>query len=215
MRLRHIFYRRKRNKNAVLCASMATRETTMIKYLTAALAALTLGAGFGTPAHARLFNCNVVYDEFDSFMNKDFLVQPQAYGKGLQGKISQTDAAKQSGALLLLPGRKGMGVAIVQTNKNARGKFLFSWSGRGDLRGTPLLILRSVTLYSRVQEGAGLKKYREIRLSASQMVDLDTGRATQGTGADIRYQAIDAKTIQLEALNGAKLFFPMETLCKR
>ena len=186
----------------------------MIKYLTAALAALTFSAALSAPAHARLFNCNVVYDEFDSFMNKDYLIQPQAYGKGLQGKISQADAAKQSAALLLHPNRKGMGVAIVETNGKARGKFLFSWSGRGDLRGTPLLILRDVTLYSRVQDGGGLKKRREIRISASQTADLDTGRVTQGAGGDIRYQAVDAKTIQLEAVNGAKLFFPMETLCK-
>ncbi|MHA1164127.1 MAG: hypothetical protein ACTSP0_00885 [Alphaproteobacteria bacterium] len=186
----------------------------MMKYLTAALAALTFSAGLGAPVHARLFNCNVVYDEFDSFMNKDFLLQPQAYGKGLQDKISQADAARQSGALLLHPSRKGLGVAIVKTNKNVQGKFLFSWSGRGDLRGTPLLILRDVMLFGRVQDGGGLKKRREIRLSASQMVDLDTGRVTQGSGGDIRYQATDAKTIQLEAVNGAKLFFPMETLCK-
>ena len=186
----------------------------MIKYLTAALAALTLGTGFGTPVHAGPFDCGVVYDEFDSFMNRNFLMKPDGYVKTRQGKISQADAAKQSGALLLSPSRKGMGVAIVQTNKNTHGKFLFSWSGRGDLRGTPLLILRDVMLFGRVQDGAGLKKHREIRVSASQMVDLDTGRATQGSGADIRYQAIDAKTIQLEAVNGAKLFFPMETLCK-
>ena len=186
----------------------------MTKTLTAALAALTVSTLFTAPAHSRLFNCNVVYDEFDSFMNKDFLMQPQAYGKGVQDRISRADAARQSSALLLHPSRKGMGVAIVQTNKNVRGKFLFSWSGRGDLRGTPLLILRDVMLFGRVQDGGGLKKRREIRLSASQMVDLDTGRVTQGQGGDIRYQALDAKTIQLEAVNGAKLFFPMETLCK-
>jgi len=186
----------------------------MIKYLTAALAALTLYAAPAQPAQAGAFDCGVVYDEFDSFMNKDFLVQPQAYGKTLQDKISPSQARKQSGALLLRLSRKGMGVAIVKTNKNAYGKFLFSWSGRGDLRGTPLLILRDVILFEQVQDGAGVKKRREIRVSASQMIDLDTGRATQGNDADILYQAIDAKTIQLEAINGATLFFPMETLCK-
>lgn len=186
----------------------------MIKYLIAALAALTLSTGDSAPAHAKLFNCNVVYDEFDSFMNKDFLLQPQAYGKGLQDKITRAETTQQNRALLLHPSREGMGVAIVQTNKNVHGKFLFMWSGRGDFRGTPLLILREVKLFKRVQDGGGLKKRREIRLSAAQMVDLDTGRVTQGNGGDIRYQAVDAKTIQLEAVNGAKLFFPMETLCK-
>lgn len=186
----------------------------MKRFLITALAAAAMAAASGAAAQARLFNCNVVYDEFDSFMNKDFLVQPQAYGKTLQDKISPSQARKQSGALLLRLSRKGMGVAIVRTNKNAYGKFLFSWSGRGDLRGTPLLILRDVILFERVQDGAGVKKRREIRVSASQMIDLDTGRATQGNDADILYQAIDAKTIQLEAINGATLFFPMETLCK-
>ena len=78
-----------------------------------------------------------------------------------------------------------------------------------------MLILREVSIYSKVENGTGLKKFREIRVSAGQMIDLDTGRGTQGTGADIRYQAVDAKTIQLEAINGAKLSFPMETLCKK
>lgn len=186
----------------------------MIRFVTAVLATLILTVGISAPAKAGLFNCNVVYDEFDSFMNKDFLVQPQAYAKSLQGKITQADARKQGSALLLSPSRKGMGVAIVQTNKNAHGKFLFSWGGRGDLRGTPLLVLRQVTLYARVQNGGGIKKKREIRVSASQKIDLDTGKPTQGDSADIQYEAIDAKTIRLEAINGAKLTFPMETLCK-
>ena len=122
--------------------------------------------------------------------------------------------SKQKGVLLLSPNRRGFGVAIVHTNKNTRGKFLFTWSGRGDLRGSPLMILRDVTLFGRVQDGQGKRKYREIRVSASQMVDLDTGRPSQGKNADIRYRAVDTDTIYLEAINGAKLSFPMETLCK-
>ncbi len=187
----------------------------MIKYLTAALAALTLYAAPAQPVQAGPFDCGVVYDEFDSFMNKNFLLKPDAYVKTRQGKISRAGALEQSAALLLGPGRKGFGVAIVKTNKNAIGKFLFAWSGRGDLRGTPLLILRDVTLYSRVQDGGGMRKRREIRIGANQMVDLDSGRPTQGTSADIHYQALDAKTIQLEAVNGATLLFPLQTLCKR
>ena len=187
----------------------------MIKYLTAALTALTLYTGPGTPAHAGSFDCGVVYDEFDSFMNKNFLMKPDAFVRTVQGKLSRNDYnSKQKGALLLSPNRKGFGVAIVHTNKNTRGKFLFTWSGRGDLRGSPLMILRDVTLYGRVQDGYGRRNYREIRVSASQTVDLDTGRASQGNTADIWYHVVDAKTIYLEAINGAKLFFPMETLCK-
>ena len=187
----------------------------MKKHLTAALAALALFAGFGAPAHAGPFDCSVVYDEFDSFMNKSFLMRPDAYVRTVQGKISRSDYnSKQKGVLLLSPNRRGFGVAIVHTNKNTRGKFLFTWSGRGDLRGSPLMILRDVTLFGRVQDGQGKRKYREIRVSASQMVDLDTGRPSQGKNADIRYRAVDTDTIYLEAINGAKLSFPMETLCK-
>ncbi|MFQ5625547.1 MAG: hypothetical protein ACE5FM_02720, partial [Methyloligellaceae bacterium] len=61
----------------------------------------------------------------------------------------------------------------------------------------------------------GRRNYREIRVSSSQTVDLDTGRPSQGNNSDIWYHAVDANTIYLEAINGAKLYFPMETLCNR
>lgn len=170
---------------------------------------------FAQPAVSGTFDCSVVYDEYDSFMNKNYLIKPDAYVRTLQGKISQAETGNQANALLLSPHRLGMGAAVVQTNKNAYGKFLFSWSGRGDLRGTPLLILRDVTTFKNVQDGNGRRAYREIRVSASQMVDLDTGRATQGEGADIRYNASDPKQIVLEAINGAKISFPMETACRQ
>ena len=187
----------------------------MIRYLTATLATLLLTAGIAAPASAGPFDCSVVYDEFDSFMNKNFLIKPETFVRTVQGKLSRGDYnSKQKGVLLLSPHRKGFGVAIVHTNKNTRGKFLFTWSGRGDQRGSPLMILRDVTLYGRVQDGFRPRKYREIRISSSQTVDLDTGRPTQGKDADIWYHAVDAKTIYLEAVNGAKLSFPMETLCK-
>jgi len=187
----------------------------MTRFLIGALAAAVMTAGFGASAQARLFNCNVVYDEFDSFMNKNFLLKPEAFVRTVQGKLSRGDYnSKQKGKLLLSPHRKGFGVAIVHTNKNTRGKFLFTWSGRGDQRGTPLMILRDVTLFGRVEDGFRPKKFREIRVSSSQLIDLDTGRATQSKDADIWYHAVDAKTIYLEAVNGAKLSFPMETLCK-
>lgn len=180
-----------------------------------ALAAITVLAGFAMPSFAGPFDCSVAYDEYDSFMNRNFLIQPKSYVATLDNAITQAQAKQQGQALMLGAGRQGMGVGIVQTNGKAHGKFLFSWEGRGDLRGTPLLILRDVTLYGKVESGGSLKRVREIRMSAAQMVDLDSGRATQGDTADVRYTAVDAKTIRLEAINGAKLTFPMETLCKR
>lgn len=161
------------------------------------------------------FDCSVVYDEFDSLMNKNYLVKPEAYGPVVSGKISRKQfTAQQKGKLLLRPGREGMGVAIVHTNGNKRGKFLFTWSGRGDARGTPLLVLRDVTLYGRVADGFGRRITREIRVSSSQTVDLDKGHALVGPEADIRFYNADGKTLLIEAVNGAKLTFPTATLCK-
>lgn len=167
------------------------------------------------PAAAGPFDCSVAYDEFESFMNKSYLIKPESFVRTQQGTISQAQSTQQANALLLSPQRLGMSAAIIQTNKNAYGKFRFSWSGRGDLRGTPLLILRDVTMYKSVEDGNGRRDYREIRVSASQLIDLDTGRATQGQGADIRYNASNPKEIVLEAINGAKISFPMETACRK
>lgn len=183
--------------------------------LTKCSAALLMAGALASPAAAGPFDCSVVYDEFDSFMNKNYLLKPDAYGPVVSGKISRAQYnSGQKGKLLLRPGRQGWGVAIVHTNKNAQGKFLFTWGGRGDARGAPLLILRDVTLFGRVQDGHGRRVIREIRVSSSQTVDLDAGRASTGTGADLRFRNVDGKTLQIEAVNGAKLTFPMASLCK-
>lgn len=167
-------------------------------------------------AQAGSFDCSVVYDEFDSFMNKGYLVKPENYGPVLAGRITRDYFEQnQKGRLLLRPGREGMGAAVVKTNGPAYGKFLFSWGGRGDARGTPLLLLRDITLYRGVENGSGLKMTRELRLTASQGVDLDAGRASTGPEADIVYRNIDGKTLLIEPVNGASLTFPMASLCAR
>lgn len=186
----------------------------MSKLIKCIAVAFTLAA-FTGPAAAGPFDCSVVYDEFDSFMNKNYLLDPGAYGPVVSGKISRAQYnSGQKGKLLLRPGRQGWGVAIVHTNKNTRGKFLFTWGGRGDARGAPLLILRDVTLYGRVEDGRGRRVTREIRVSSSQTVDLDAGRASAGPAADLRFRNVDGKTLQVEAVNGAKITFPMASLCK-
>lgn len=167
-----------------------------------------------TPTQAGSFDCSVVYDEFDSLMNKDFLTNPGNYVQVKQGQMTRDDYnGQQKGKLMLRPDRKGLGVAIVRTNKNSWGKFLYSWGGPGDLRGTPLLILRDVTLFGRVEDGANARVTREIRVSSSQQVDLDRGLTGEGQEADIWFHNVDGKTMQIEAVNGATLAFPMETLC--
>lgn len=183
---------------------------------TAALAAGLLMSA-PSPGRAGPFDCAVVYDEFESLMNKKFLLDPGAYVPVIEDRISRAEYdEKQKGRLLLNANHEGMGVAIVQTNENARGKFLFSWSGGpGDLRGAPLLILREVTLFGRVEDGSGQHTTREIRVSASQAADLDTGRIGDGAAADVRYRNVDGETLYLEAVNGATLTFPTATLCKQ
>ncbi len=183
--------------------------------LFALLAAISM-AGFVRPASAGSFDCSVVYDEFDSFMNKNYLLNPEAYGPVVKGKLTR-DAynAQQKGRLLLRHGRKGWGVAVVHTNKNTRGKFLFTWGGRGDARGTPLLLLRDVTLFGRVEDGYGTRTFREIRVSGAQQIDLDAGRASTGPEADIWYRNVDGRTLVIEAVNGAELSFPMASLCRQ
>lgn len=169
-----------------------------------------------SPSLAGPFDCSVVYDEFDSFMNKGYLVSPDKYGPVLAGKITREYFDQnQKGRLLLRPGREGMGVAVVRTNNNGYGKLLFSWGGRGDAQGTPLLVLRDITLYTDVENGSGLKLTREVRVTSSQSVDLDSGRASSGADADLTYRNIDGKTLLIEPVNGASLTFPMETLCAR
>ena len=52
------------------------------------LAAAALGLT-STPAVAGPFDCSVVYDEFDSLMNKNFLVKPGSYVRVVEGKLSR------------------------------------------------------------------------------------------------------------------------------
>lgn len=172
-------------------------------------------AGQAIPAAAGAYDCSVVYDEFDSLMNKGFLLKPEGYVPVERDKLSRADyEAKQRDRLLLGAGRRGAGVAIVRTNANTYGKFLFAWEGPGDARGVPLLVLRDVTLYGKVQDGSARRVTREIRLSASQKADLDRGLPTEGPEADIWFHNVDGKTIYLEAVNGAQIAFPMGSLCK-
>jgi hypothetical protein len=185
----------------------------MIRIFTG-LALLAMSAT-SAPLHAGSFDCSVVFDEFDSLMNKEFLVRPGDYTRSIEGKISRDDFnSEQKGKLLLTPNRDGMGVAIIQTNAGKWGKFLFTWGGRGDARGNPLLILRDVTLFGDVESGDRPRITREIRLSTGGKVDIDTGLAGEGVEPDIWFHDVDGKTMLIEAVNGASLSFPVETLCR-
>ena len=184
-------------------------------FRTLATLALFAATTLATPARAGSFDCSVVFDEFDSLMNKEFLVRPGSYTRVIEGKLSRDDYnSGQKGKVRLTPNRDGMGVAIIQTNAGKWGKFLFTWGGRGDALGNPLLILRDVTLFGDVETGDRPKITREIRVSTGGRIDVDTGLAGEGVEADVWFHNIDGKTMLIEAVNGASLSFPMETLCR-
>lgn len=183
--------------------------------LTGILAGVGILIGSVATSSAGTYNCDLVYDEFDSLMNKNFLVKPDSYVKVAKRKFSRADYnTHQKGKLVLRPGREGYGAVIVQTNDNRYGKFLFTWGGKGDARGNPLLILRDVTLFRRVKDGYGKRRRREIRIPASFTADLDSGLTGQGEKDDIWFHNTDGKTMYIEAVNGAKLTFPLESLCQ-
>ncbi len=187
----------------------------MQRALTCILTTLGLLLAPAASDAAGRFDCNLVYDEFDSLMNRDFLVQPERYVKVATGKLSRDSYnSRQKDKLVLRPGREGSGVVIVKTNDNKHGKFLFTWGGKGDVRGNPLLILRDVTTYRRVKDGYGKRVRREIRIPASMTADLDSGLTGQGGKDDVWFHIVDNNNMYVEAVNGAKLTFPLESLCK-
>lgn len=187
----------------------------MCRSLICIIAGLALVLPLHSPANAEAIDCNLVYDEFDSLMNKNFLVKPDSYVKVATGKLSRAEFAnRQKGRLLLRPGREDYGAVVVETNGKKFGKFLFTWGGKGDARGNPLLILRDVTLFKRVEDGYGKRIRREIRIPVSLTADLDSGLTGQGDKDDISFRNVDGKTMYIEAVNGAKLTFPLESLCR-
>ncbi len=44
-------------------------------------------------------------------------------------------------------------------------------------------------------------------------VDLDSGRVGDDEAADLRFRNIDGQIMFIEAVNGARLAFPMASLC--
>ncbi|MEC9369035.1 MAG: hypothetical protein VX871_10140 [Pseudomonadota bacterium] len=177
-------------------------------------AALCLALAAPT-AHAGPFDCAVVYDEFESLMNKNFLVKPDSYVPMAWDSLSFEEySEKQKGKLMLRPGRQGWGAAVVRTNANASGKFLFAFDGGpGDLRGSPLLIIRDITLVNKVEDGSGQRIFREVRVSAQQGVDLDQGRIDEGDAVDLLFKNVDGK-LSIESTNNAVIAFPLASLCK-
>lgn len=168
-----------------------------------------------SPSFAGPCDCNIVYDEFDSLMNKEFLLNPEHYVPTVKKRLSREDYnTRQKGIFLLRGDRSDLGIAVVHTNNNTWGKILFSWGAPFD-EGHPSLILSEVVLYGRVRDGHAPRIQRDIIIPSSYKIDLDTGRMkNSGNAADLWFHNVDGKTMYIEAVNGASLEFPLETMCR-
>lgn len=179
------------------------------------------------PARAGSFNCAVVYDEFESLMNKEFLKEPSQYVRTLPGRISKQQFDGVSNAKFhLYPSRDGMGIGILKTTDNVRAKFLFHWS-QPMVDGTVHLILDEVVKYGRVADGYAPSRIGPFRLKPGMTIDVDTGeyipledelipeaeRDRKKKSGDLQYESGDEGTI-LKAVNNAEVEFPLETMCK-
>ncbi len=211
-------------------ATTATDEDPcLFRIMPFATALLTLTLAHLPAANAGYFNCSVVYDEFDSLMHKQFLVEPDRYVGTLNGAISRSQfQSLQSGQFLLHADRAGLGIAVFHTNENLHGKLLYHFSE--PVAGQPPhLIIDQAILIARVADGYGPTQLGPLRLKPGTELDLDRGEyvKTPPAGAfaepgatgdpprgDLRYQ-LDADSGEpgIAAVNGAAIQFPIESLC--
>lgn len=178
-------------------------------------------------AWGQAFNCSVVYDEFESLMNKRFLTQPDQFVRTLPGSVSQQqfeDVAKAG--FVLYPGRKGLGIGILTTSQNIHAKFLFHWS-QPMVDGTTHVIIDEVVKYGRVSDGYAPDRIGPFRLKPGMSIDIDTGeyvetgglvdqegdRARQLLTGDLLYESGPEISV-LKAVNGAQVQFPLDTMCQ-
>lgn len=161
------------------------------------------------------FDCSVVYDEYDSLMNKRFLINPSHYVDTQSHRISRHEYnSEQKGQFVLRSEHQGYGVAIFRTNKNTYGKFLYTWGAPWSPEGNPSLIIKDLVKYGRVLDGYKPVRKAKIVVPSSYTVDLDTFRVGAGSNSDIWFHNVNGSLMYLEAKNGANLYFPMESLCQ-
>lgn len=158
-------------------------------------------------------NCDLVYDEFESLMNKEFLLHPEKFVPVKSKKLSRQDYNKlQKNKFLLSRLNKGLGIAVVHTNKNTWGKLLYFW-GKPYQNGQPTLIIKKLVLFGRVKDGHKPRVMRNLIIKSSYSLDLDTGKSDR-KNADIWFHNVNGKEMYIEAINGATLKFPTRSLCK-
>lgn len=184
-------------------------------------------AAASTVAWSQAFNCSVVYDEFESLMNKRFLTQPDQFVRTLPGSVSQQQFEDVANAgFVLYPGRKGLGIGILTTSQNIHAKFLFHWS-QPMVDGTTHVIIDEVVKYGRVADGYAPDRIGPFRLKPGTSIDIDTGeyvetgglvnqeddRARQLSTGDLMYESGPEGSV-LKAVNGAQVQFPLDTMCQ-
>ena len=182
-----------------------------------------------TPVRAALFDCSVVYDEFDSLMNKQFLIEPDRYVTTVTNRLTVDEYQRlQRDQFTLFEDRSESGIIVFRTNEHLHGKLLyhFTEAANQDIH----LILDEVVVFTRVEDGYGPIYLGPIRVKPDFGVDLDSGDsyllleepgATQEEKvkrlrADLAFRTdSEAGTRVIEAINEATLNFPVETLCHR
>lgn len=197
------------------------------RILTQALCVSMLAAA-SNAALAGSFNCAVVYDEFESLMNKRFLMQPDEFVRTQRERMSKEQFEGVSNAdFHLYPSREGMGTGILTTNQNIHAKFLFHWS-RPMVDDTRHVIIDEVVKYGRVSDGYAPNRIGPFRLKPGMSIDIDSGDyvptevglieeeelARKREAGDLFYEAGPDGTV-LKAVNGAEVQFPLETLCQQ
>lgn len=190
------------------------------------IACLALLAAAG-PASAGSFNCAVVYDEFESLMNKRFLQAPGEFVRTLPGRISKQQFEGVANAKFhLYPGRDGMGIGILTTTQNIHAKFLFHWS-QPMADGTTHVILDEIVKYGRVSDGYAPSRIGPFRLKPGMSIDIDSTdyiplegdlipdeeREKKRQNGDLQYVVNDEEAV-LKSVNGARVEFPLETMCQ-
>ena len=175
------------------------------------------------PAISGYFNCSVIYDEFESLMNKEFLLEPDRFISTISQRLTKSEFENlQKGQFLVYEERTDMGIAIFRTNENLSGKLLFRWSDPL-VDGQSHLIIEQATIFGRVEDGYGPKRTGPFRVKSGFGLDLDTGQYDTRIGqipgqenitVDLRH-SIDPESGEavFEAANDAVIHFPVETMC--
>lgn len=177
------------------------------------------------PALAGYFNCSVIYDEYESLMNKQFLMEPDRFVSTVNQRLTRSEFENlQRGQFQLYEERVDLGIAIFRTSENLSGKLLYKWS-EPLVDGQSHLLIEQVVLYGSVKYGYGARSTGPFRIKPGFGLDLDTGKyenkfeqATATNGhtftADLKH-SIDPETGEsvFEAANNAVIHFPVETMC--